>query len=138
MDNVIQLDLKNSKDYTFKKLKVTLFSSNKEIRVDVETLMNHRVFSMHITKNEFEKAGIKIANIKDTDSFIDALQQAFNYYVTDSLNTVLDIREDSQGMFVIGFSICNKAVVAANKLYPSKMNEFVTTWHKQLEEEEEK
>lgn len=136
MDNVIQLDLKNSENYAFKKLKVTLFSSNKEIRVDVETLTNHRVFSMNITKNEFEKAGIKIKSIKDTSDFIDVLQQIFKHYAVGSLNTVLDIKEDSQGMFVIGFAICNKALVAANELYPSKMEKFVTTWHKQLEEEE--
>lgn len=138
MDNVVQLDLENSKGFAFKRLKVTLFGLNKEIRIDVETSMNHRIFSMNITKSEFEKAGIKIANIKDANAFIDALQQVFKYYVEDSLNTILDIKEDSQGMFVIGFAICNKAVVAANKLYPSEIEKFVTTWHKQLKEEEEK
>lgn len=139
MENKINLNLKNTKRFKMNRLVLTMISHHETISVQVLTQTLELVCEINITKKDIEEVGIKIKDIKNADDLLLAIQQAFTHNLTiATLNKMLDMKnDDPRGMLVINFAICDKALVAANELYPSKMEKFVTTWHKQLEEENE-
>lgn len=139
MENKINFDLKNTERFKMSKLALTMISNNEAIFVNVTTQTLEPVCAISISKKDFEETGIKVKDIRNADDLLLAIQHVFTHNLTiATLNKMLDMKnDDPRGMLVIDVAICSKAVVAANELYPSKMEKFVNTWRKQLKEENE-
>ena len=134
MENKIVLSLKDTNQY-FEKTELKMFGyDNGTLIIELATLNEHRICQYSMEKETFKKVGSNVKQIKTVNEFLAAFKLIFENSVKDvETDQLVEIENNSSTtMLFMGMTIWAKAIMLAAKMYPDKMQSFITTWHDNL------